>query len=188
MPRVARKPESVRSPILDDLLESLSVIDRSIMQATGKTREELDAERARDTAKWQRREAKAVIKWRRMPLREQQAWADAYLRDLRRSKSDAKMPKPADLALLFAVTTVTARMTRKAEKAKPQRDLYAEHVAVGDTRTAAPRVRSAVPAPKAAPVVEEPRKPKKKRRGPAVGSVGYQIDGAFHYHEDDDDE
>lgn len=194
MRRRTAREETRSDPVLDELLETLAVLDRSVATASGKSIEYVVEERERASMKWRRREAKALAKWRRMTVLEQKAWAEKYLRDARRFNAATKPPKAAELPQLFATLTVANRMLRKREKADAKRrtekgDSYAGRREAADRDMPAAPARSAAPAPKPAPVVDEPpAAPKaRKRRGPAYGPIGQMVDGVFHYYDEEDD-
>lgn len=192
MPRIKRKAEATPNPLLEDMLETLAVLDRSTAKDSGRTVEEVVAERERASAKWARREAKALARWRRMSPIEQKAWADECLRGARKYNTAAKMPKAGELPHLFATLTVAERWCRKHEKAEAKRreaegDNYAGHLAAADAGKAVARARSAPPVLEEIAASAESTKPTKKRRGPAYGAIGQMVDGVFYYYDDEDE-
>lgn len=85
-------------------------------------REELDAmaqrfgpRRLRGATGFERRIAKTVAKWHRMPALDRRAWADQFLADARKRNLRAAMPKAADLPLMYAIVTVCEKELRKRE-------------------------------------------------------------------------
>ncbi|WP_318387246.1 hypothetical protein [Microbacterium maritypicum] len=193
MPRLKRKREETVSPVLEELLATEDVLDRARLGESGMTPKKLASEKAAAAAKWQRREAKAIAKWRRMTFAEQKAWAEAYLRDERRLDAEARMPKAADLPLLFATLTVAERVTRKHLKATAKRVAVAESTRGDAVATNARRPSATRPSPalEEPPTHDEPPKAprrRKRRSGPAFGPIGQQIDGVFYPYDEDDDE
>lgn len=193
MPRVKRKREETMSPVLEELLATEDVLDRARLTAPGMTPKKLATEKGAAAVKWQRREAKAIARWRRMTFAEQKAWAEAYLRDERRLDAEARMPKAADLPLLFATLTVAERVTRKHLKATAKRVAAAASPLVDSTATDSRRPSATRPsrALEEPPTHDEPPKAprrRKRRSGPAFGPIGQQIDGVFYPYDEDDDE
>ncbi|WP_146048019.1 hypothetical protein [Microbacterium sp. CJ77] len=191
-----RKPSSKREEekpdeALQQMLETIALLDRTRLAQPGMTQAKLDAEKARSAAKWDRRKAKALAKWDRMTVLERKAWADAYYLEARRQRPNAKPAPVAELPLLFAIITIAERDRRKAAK-RPVVDRYALHRAAAGMGDDQPRATRPSPAPEAPPADIEPPKPEKprrRRRGPAVGPAGYQKDGVFYpYITDGDDE
>ncbi|NLA10337.1 MAG: hypothetical protein GX871_09080 [Microbacteriaceae bacterium] len=193
--RTMRKPGSKREEekpdeALQQMLETIALLDRTRLAEPGMTQAKLDAEKARSAAKWARRKAKALAKWDRMTILERKAWADTYYLEARRQRPNAKPAPAAELPLLFAIITTAERRAAKAAK-RPVVDRYTLHRAAAGMGDDQPRATRPSPAPEAPPADTEPpnrEKPRKRRRGPAVGPIGYQIDGVLYptiYDEDD---
>ncbi|WP_314855305.1 hypothetical protein [uncultured Microbacterium sp.] len=177
-------------PIQEELDKLVALMERSVLALPGMTQAKLDAQNARSAAKWDRRKAKALAKWDRMTVLERKAWADAYYLEARRQRPNAKPAPTSELPLLFAIITIAERDNAKAAK-RPVVDRYALHSAAAGMGDDQPRATRPSPAPEAPPADTEPsnrEKPRKRRRGPAVGPIGYQIDGVLYptiYDEDD---
>lgn len=199
MPRARRTTdEPTFDPIAEELAALVALLDRTRLARPGMTQAKLDDEKARSSAKFDRRKAKALARWDRMSLLEQRAWAAEYMRqDRKRRGPESKAPKAADLPLLYAMSTIAERDRAKAAKARSaakaaEVDPYKAHRAATGDEHRTPRATRPSPAPETPAADAEPPKPpraRKRRRGPAVGSIGYQIDGVRYppiYDEDDD--
>ena len=197
-----RKPRGPRDedksdPIQEELDALIALLDRTRLAKPGMTQAKLDAENARSAAKWDRRKAKALAKWERMTILERKAWSDAYYREARRQRPNAKPAPAAELPLLFAIITIAGRDNAKAAKARAAEkaagvDRYTAHRKATGEEHRTPRATRPSPAPEAPPADTEtskPEKPRRRRRGPAFGAIGQQIDGVFYpYITDGDDE
>lgn len=193
-----KREEDKPDLVLKHLLEELAVLDRTRLAKPGMTQAKLDAEKAKDSAEFDRRMAKARAKWERMTILEQKAWGEAYLEDGKPTEGyERTLPAPGDLPDFYAVITIAERDNRKRAKAAKaaeaaEVDPYADHrEATGEEhRTPRPTRPSAAPeAPAAHTEPPAPERPRKRRRGlPAVGSIGSQAGGVWYppiYDEDD---
>lgn len=195
-----RKPRGPRDedtfdPIAEELNEMVALLDRTRLAKPGMTQAKLDAEKARSAAKFDRRMAKAEAKWDRMTILEQKAWSDEYLRrDRARRGRNAKPPKAAEIPALFVAAMIAEREAAKAAKKAREVAKAAEvapYTATTGEEHPTPRATRPSPEPEApagATGHPRPERPRKRRRGPAVGSAGYQIDGVRYppiYDEDD---
>lgn len=197
-----RKPRGPRDedkldPIQEELYALIALLDRTRLAEPGMTQAKLDAEKARNSAKWERRKAKALAKWDRMTILERKAWSDAYYREARRQRPNAKPAPAAELPLLYAVIAIAERDRAKAAKAREgekvaEVDPYAAHRKATGEEPRTPRATRPSPAPEAPAADTEPptaERPRRRRRGPAFGPVGQQVDGVFYpYITDGDDE
>ncbi|GAA1913583.1 hypothetical protein GCM10009775_02820 [Microbacterium aoyamense] len=191
-----RKPRRTRDDdtpnlVLEELRETIAILDATRLAQPGMTPKKLAAEKARDSAKFDRRMAKARAKWERMTILEQRAWGEAYRRDARAHRPNAKPTPAADLPDLFAVVTIAEKDNAKRAKAyeKRQAARAAEAAAArpdhGTRSAPSPSPATDEPATDSEP--SEPEKPRRRRRGPAVGSIGYQVDGVLYLTDDDDE-
>lgn len=197
-----RKPrrttdEPTFDPIQEELDAQIAMYDAIRLARPGMTQAKLDAEKARNSAKFDRRMAKARAKWDRMTILERKAWSDAYYREARRQRPNAKPAPAAELPLLYAISAIAERDRAKAEKAREAEkvaevDPYAAHRKATGEEPRTPRATRPPAAPEAPAAPTEPPKPerpRRRRRGlPAVGPIGYQIDGVRYppiYDEDD---
>lgn len=197
MPRARRTTdEPTFDPIQEELDAQIAMYDRTRLAKPGMTQAKLDAEKARNSAKFDRRMAKALAKWGRMTILEQKAWADEYLRPKRRGAQSKPAPAAAELPLLFAISDLAGRARAKAAKAREAEkvaevDPYAAHRSAAGANPATPRATrpSAAPEAPAAPTEPPaPEKPRRRHRGPAVGPIGSQAGGVWYppiYDEDD---
>lgn len=195
MPRARRtRDDDTFDPIAEELDDMRKRLGDPFEGMTPAERKVAERRRERHLAKWQRRLDKAVAAWHAMTVLERNAWADDYLRqDRKRRGSESKPPKAADLPLLYAIVTVSARDRAKAARAREaEKAAAAEREAQRPENPAPPRATRPAPAPEGpAPDAEAPKpeKPRRRRQGPAFGPVGQQIDGVFYpYITDGDDE
>lgn len=197
MPRVKRTSnEPTFDRIQEELDALIALLDRTRLAKPGMTQAKLDAEKAKDSAKFDRRMAKARARLERMTVLEQKAWSDEYLRQDRKRRGPESKPAPvAELPLLFAISTIAGRDRAKAEKAREaakvaEVDPYAAHRKAAGANPATPRATPPPPAPESPAAPTEPLKPEKprRRRRGRPGPIGYQIDGVRYppiYDEDD---
>ncbi len=195
MPRAKRARDvDAFDPIAEELADLRKRLGDPFEGMSPSERKVAERESDRRQAKFQRRLDKAVAAWNLTPPLERNAWADGYLREQRRRyNAQATMPKAADLPLLYAIVTVCGRDA--AKRAKAREAAQAAEVEAAAQRPENPRTPGATPSSPAPenPVADaeppKPEKPRKRRRGPAFGPVGQQIDGVFYpYITDDDDE
>ena len=199
MPRARRTTdEPTFDPIQEELDAQIAMYDAIRLARPGMTQAKLDAEKARSSAKFDRRKAKALAKWERMTILERKAWSDEYLRqDRKRRGPESKPPKAAELPVLYAISDLAGRARAKAAKAREaakaaEVDPYADHREAAGEEPRTPRATRPSPAPEAPAADTEPptaERPRRRRRGPAFGPVGQQVDGVFYpYITDGDDE
>lgn len=195
MPRAkrAREEDAAALAIAEELRDMAARLGDPFEGMSSAERRVAERRRDRRQAKFQRRLDNAVAKWHAMTVLQRNAWADEYLRqDRKRRGSETKAPKAADLPLLFAIVTVSARHNAKAAKARAAK--AAADAALEAQRPANP---ATPPATRPAPAPEEPgadteapkpQQPRKRRRGPAVGPIGSQAGGVWYppiYDEED---
>lgn len=181
MPRVKRASDE---PVFDAVTNALD-------EMRGRSVASRDAGRV---AKFGRRLEKARQRWDRMTPAERIAWTESYLAEQhRRYTAQPSVPRrESERRDLFAITHVAERNNRRA--AKDWRVRAAEKKAAEDERrseVAARRAAEPVAMPVSrvvrAPSPDTDEKPKRRRRGPAVGSIGYRIPGDPRLYDDDDD-
>ena len=186
-----KREEDKPDLLLKHLLEELADLDRSRLAQPGMTKKKLAAEKAKDSAEFDRRMAKARAKWARMTILERNAWGKAYLEDGKPTEGyERTLPAPGDLPDFFAVLEIARRDNRKRAKARVA-DSYAAHREATGANPATPRATRPPAAPEA-PAADadppKPERPRRRRRGPAFGPIGSQAGGVWYppiYDEDD---
>lgn len=195
MPRAKRRDDA---PVFDRVQEELDAMAARLPDLyeglSPAERKKAEARDYRKAARWQRRIDKAMAMWRAMPILDQKAWAAEYHRNDRRREQNARMPKAAELPLLYAIVTVAERDNAKLAKAwqrasAKRAKAEARRAAEARTERTTSRATASAPAVEAPAATAEPQKPRKRRSGPRYGVVAVRMpDGTMRTPIYDDDE
>lgn len=184
MPRKPRERDD--GPVFDPVLDEM----RAALVALGV---DPDAPPSPDP-EWDRHEKKAAKDWAGMTVLEQHAALATLHKDLRQHDPRAKAPTSEQwighrTVARFAAALQKTSAARSAEVARVE---AARVAALAEKAKSRAEERAAARAVRHAPATgdpetgDEPPKPRRKRRGPAVGSIGYRFPGDPRLYDADD--